>query len=82
MLMKIGRNGALALASLLVAATAIYAAGWIRYSDSGPSARLGIQYEYMGRAGELLMTHATPRARPLRPACDPGTACSRSTAHR
>jgi len=60
LLMRIGRNGALALASLLVAATAIYAAGWIRYSNSGPSARLGIQYEYMGRAGELLVTHVYP----------------------
>ena len=58
--MRIRRNGALTLASLLVAATAIYAAGWIRYSDGGPSARLGIQYEYLGRSSELVVTYVYP----------------------
>lgn len=60
LLTRLGRTGALVFASLLIGATALYALGWIWYAAAGPSARMGIEFEYLLAESELVVTAVEP----------------------
>jgi sigma-B regulation protein RsbU (phosphoserine phosphatase) len=59
---RLGRPGALALASLLVTTTSLYAFGWIYYSGQPRSARLGIETEYSLETSSLPIDMVNPRS--------------------